>query len=546
MLFGLDHLAVFCAIYHLWHARRPVPNEDVCFCKHEGVFVSIFQWAVYFLMYDTILDIIVCVFYSIACAGLGSFVLGLFGVDIKKDSRLSPIVSVCLALLAGIGSLAAVWSVLLSLGQFNRWVIIVFLALSLLIGIKSVWVLKKGLRDQVKMLLLDVKNENRVWQFIIVLGMLLVLVATGMVFRPLHPQGDAAAFYMVLPKMLAASQKIGFLPGYENFTTVGLIGEFHFAALMSLGCGENAKLIIWPLIISGTFILTSLVRIGGGNRKAQWLAVIMLFSSSAVTLLIGDGKVDLFAAVFGLAVVYILCSKLERTKSFYVLAGLMAGFAVIAKLSYAPLIIPCGVLLIIWRNIGKKSFRHNIQDICLFGLGAFLPAVVHLYKNWALLKEPLAPFIYISGNPFDQNWIDVNQKWFSDEITSKILLTYPLAFVFGQYPMQYGTISFMILAFLPLFLCVSTANYFQTRTTIQIFIIGCIGLITWIIYRPSVFAPRYYLYTLILLIPLAAYSVENVLTEKRNPRWLLSVITWCCIMGSVMALSNGSYYARLG
>jgi len=495
-------------------------------------------------MVHTLINVIVSILYSIACVGIGSFVIKLFYVDIMTNRTVSPVISVCLSLLSGCGILAVVWTILLSWGLFYQPLIIIILTICLAISCRSVWSLEPYLHNQIKMLFLDFKNETPLWRSIALLGFLLCLVGASMAFRPLEPQGDAVAFYMTLPKVLAASKKFVFLPGYENFTTVGLIGELHFAALMSLGCGENSKLIVWPIIIVCTMILAAMVRLGGGGRKGQLISLIMLYSSSAVTLLIGDGKVDLFSAAFGVAVFYLLCSKIVKTHALYVLAGLMAGFAVIAKISYAPLIIPCGILLIVWRSMGEKSNHNIMRDILLFGLGALLPLIGHLYKNWALMNEPLAPFIYLNENPFGHNWVQVNNQWYPDKITKNILLTYPLALVFGRYPMQYGTVSFMILAFLPLSLCVSRNSFYQRNILIQYSIVGCTGLMIWILFRPSVFAPRYFLYTILLFIPLAAFSAENMITDNGSPKWMKKIITWCCILGSLIALYNGLSYTR--
>ena len=81
--------------------------------------------------------------------------------------------------------------------------------------------------------------------------------------------GDAAAFYMILPKIMANSHELIPVPGYESFMSVGLQGEMHYAALMVLGSADAAQLFEWPTILAGAVIFlaigSKLVWAGGGN-----------------------------------------------------------------------------------------------------------------------------------------------------------------------------------------------------------------------------------------------------------------------------------------
>jgi len=66
--------------------------------------------------------------------------------------------------------------------------------------------------------------------------------------------------------------------------------------------------------------------------------------------------------------------------------------------------------------------------------------------------------------------------------------------------------------------------------------IAAFGVITWVIVRPSVFAPRYLLATLLLFIPLIARSTEWVLETERQKSFISSGILVCLILVSVFLL----------
>lgn len=493
-----------------------------------------------------ILEILIVAVYSISSLSAGIFILNMTHRRCLINRHISAVAFLGISFVIGTGFYATIWSLLLSSGFFSLSVVILVLLIGLGSGAKSIWLTTCEAIKQILLLKKDFQNEDRIWKLLIVLTLCIIGLTICTSFRPLHPQGDASAFYMALPKLLAISQKITYLPGYENFTTIGLIGEFNYAALMAMGAGDNAKLISLFIIIVCALILSSFARFVGCQRRGQWIAVLILFSSSAVTLLAGDGKVDLFAAMFGLCTFYILFTNENKNIKIYFLAGLIAGFSLIAKLSYAPLILPCSLLYIAWKCKAEKPLSSCLRGPILFLLGTLIPISVHMYKNWALLHEPLAPFYYFQGNPFDVNWVEVNKQWFSDAITSKILITYPLALVFGKFPMQYGNISFLIVAFIPLAIVLPNNLISKNNAVFQLSFLGIIGILIWVILRPSVLAPRYFLYTTLILIPLASYCAELMFNKNISPKWFANSIIICCIVSALLCIYSNKYYAFQG
>jgi len=491
-------------------------------------------------------SVILCALYSFACLCLGAILLKTLSVRSTVVQKISPISWVATSFLLGSAVMANVWCVLLSLALFNRMVIGEIVVLCIMSGFVFVWQFRVSFIEQLKQIWKDFVAESLPWKIVFVLTLIIAGERGLACLFPLHPSGDAAAFYMVLPKLLAGSQRLSSLGGYEHFMTIGLHGEFHFSALMSLGCGSGAKLFTWPISLACALILAALASRAGVGRRGQWLVISMVFSSSAFTLLIGDGKVDIFAAAMGVAAFFwALQKRSEPNGATQLLAGLFAGFAIIAKISYLPLIITCIILLIMYQHFTTVGWavcrRSNLKNLGTkffwLALGISLPVIVHLLKNWVLFHEPFAPFLYLNEDPFSGNW--ANQTWFSPKIIKKIILTYPLALTYGRYPMQYGTMSVMVLAFTPLVLLLPKAKRLMQSVMLQITVLGLIGIVIWILIRPGVFAPRYFLYTLLLLIPFAAGCAEYISKNETKPRWLAGALVVLCIISlSVFYLQN--------
>jgi len=364
--------------------------------------------------------------------------------------------------------------------------------------------------------------------------------AVAALVRP--PIGDAEAFYFAYPKIIAAAEHLAPMPGlYANFSTIGLAGELHFAALMLLGNAAAAKLFVWPVAIAGAVMLLAIGARCGLRRKGQLFLLAMLMTSSTFTHYIWDGKVDLFAAAMGLSAVYWILEPSRQIPNAapIKLAGLMAGFAAVAKFSYIVAFLPPAMVLIAWRTLAemrdKNSGRAMVAMVAArlvaFGIWAALAWAPQLLKNAALFGAPLAPFI---GGPQEKNWLQ--QIWFAEDMTRRILLTYPIALVFGRYPMQGGNLSFLALALLPLALLLPRPRVPQASLLVQVTIIALLGLGLWMLLRPSIIAPRYLLATVLLTFPLIALAAEHAWEMEQKPRLLRAAII-VCILAAVAAAS---------
>lgn len=342
------------------------------------------------------------------------------------------------------------------------------------------------------------------------------------------PTGDAEAFYLAYAQIMASSGVLEPMRGtYEAFSSIGLPAELHYAVLLQWQGTAAAKFFVWPVALACGVFLSGIVGRCGGGRVAHWMAWTILISSSSFTLYAFDGKVDLFGAAFALAALYWLLRDTPadgRTRSL-AWAGLMAGSATVAKFSYVLTLGVAMLVLLMWQHRGQGrtyDTRGLLRTGLVLGAWAALAWLPQCLKNGVLYGAPLAPFL---GMGEAGSWL--NQVWHSPEVTRKILLTYPIALVFGTYPMQGGGISLLLLGLpaLSWFVLRRRSDDARLRDSVlaAVTLAAALSTLAWVIVRPSVIAPRYILATLLLFAPLAALTAEAALADRR---WWLRLGAW--------------------
>jgi hypothetical protein len=497
-------------------------------------------------MIETILDLplyittpVVLLGYSLACLGAGNLVLQLLTAGVDRIERISAGTVLATAFILGQGVLASLWMFLALAGRLSIQVVGILCFVFVVIGAYVGRNLFSGFKKQIVSIWHELRQDTWGWQLVAGLTVVLCLLWATSLGRPLV--GDGPAFYFALGKLIAFSHRLTPLPGYETFTNIGLIGELHFAALMVLHSPEAAKLFSWPTISMAGIMLVSLGRATGMGRRGQWLTLSMLFSSSAVIWLSGDGKVDLFAAALGLAAFYWAVQiRFTRTKWVLFLTGLFSGFSIVAKLSYAPVIIVTIALLVLWghatelktKDQWRSALRSLLGGSAVILVGVVLAFIPHFVKNGLLFHNPLSPF-----GAGDSSWS--SQVWYGPEVTRHLLLTYPLALTYGSFWAQYGNLSPLLLAFFPLMFYLPRPRPFFSSLLVLVTLIALAGIVAWILYRPSVFSPRYILAVLLLLILLPARSAEYASLREKKPRLLAAGILFSTI---VTLVATGLYF----
>lgn len=476
--------------------------------------------------------------HALACVGAGRAVqwaLGRLGPARPATQTSDAWVDLATQFLAGLMAFNAVFTVLGLMGQLRPVPVGVALAL----GWLALFLSRPRLAPAQAMLR---DAWDSVWRLnwpmrglaaVVVLFFLCLALAA----LTMPPTGDAEAFYLAYAQIMASSGVLEPMRGtYEPFSSIGLPAELHYAVLMRWQGTAAAKFFVWPVALACGVFLSGIVRRCGGGLVARWMAWTILISSSSFTLYVFDGKVDLFGAAFGLAALYWLLSDTPANGRTGALAwaGLMAGSATVAKFSYVLSLGVAMLVLLMWQHRGQErayDTRGLLRTGLVLGAWAALAWLPQCLKNGVLYGAPLAPFL---GMGEAGAWL--NQVWHSPEVTREILLTYPYALVFGDYPMQGGGVSLLLLGLPALTWFVrrrrASDEPLLDSPVIAVTLAALLSTLAWALIRPSVLAPRYILATLLLFAPLASLTAEAALADRR----------WWLRLGALGLLALALYF----
>ncbi|USQ13614.1 glycosyltransferase family 39 protein [Legionella lytica] len=419
----------------------------------------------------------------------------------------------------------AIYSTSFMLGQVifvNLWLILgltshfkinLIMGLSAFIFITSLYFTKDCYRPLIHTLQNRYQNIVRLRLFwkIMLIALLCVLCLLGMASVSYPPIGDAEAFYMVLPKLMAATHRLKPVNNYYAFSQIGLFGELHHAALMAMNSEQAAKFFVWLTGFAVIGFILSLCTEAGVRARGKIIALILLMTSTTYTAYLYDGKVDIFATALGLAACYWALQTNKNSGLLpYILTGLFAGLACIAKFSYIPMMLTAVFLIVLW-NHWKSLFQlKTLRSVAILGAVFLVAMLPHFIKNAILFNEPFAPFYFFKSA--GSNWTD--QIWYTPETIRYILLTYPFALTFGKYSLLGGNLSPLVLLFIPLFLLAKKEQWKLTEPLVQMIVVSISCLVIWMICRPSVLCPRCILPTLLLFIPVSSWCAEKVILTK--------------------------------
>lgn len=485
-----------------------------------------------------LLDIFIVGLYGFACLGVGFLCLRLIQLKVDLTVDVSAIAYLASAFLFGQAALANVW-LLSALGSiFSRFYIFSLLLVLAFYGvaIASRYAHPVSLQVASHMTLV----RKMAWPYRLVAGLTaLTLVLHAYAAYILHPMVDADGYYLLYPKIIATAQRLTPFNGWPEVSYIGLLAEMHFAALLSLGRLATAKLFVWPVSVAAALLLAAIAGLCRLSVLGKWISWTVLLTSTAFILLISDGKTDLFAAALGLGAIY-WALQTEKTipSSTLRLIGLLTGFAVIAKHSYVICLVPSVMGLVVWRLLAGRDVLRQRLLRALFAcvqIGLWMiPAIVpHMVKNGVLFHEPIAPFLFLSGS---RAWLEF--AWLSAENYRHILLTYPFAISFGVYPGQYGNLSPLVLAFLPLIVLLRRPFNSLKSPLAQVTAAGVLGIFLYLLLGPKVHAPRYILVSFLLLIPIAAWGGSNLLSAPVKSRFIKSSILFCLLFSLALMLSS--------
>ena len=391
----------------------------------------------------------------------------------------------------------------------------------------------------------DAVPETLLGKLFAAAAVLLLLLFGAAAFS--QPGTDAAAYYLAQPKLIAATGTFKLLPAYESFGVLPALAEMPYAVMYLFG-GDSiglvaAKLSMWPVLICTLQLHWKCARVLGASAEAAWVFVGLLMTSTAVTLVAWDGKTDLIGLMYLMAAVLWMpggVRPLSPSAWHSALFGFMAASAVMAKFSYAlilPFVLGVPLLLVWWRNP-----KVLLNVILISGFSVLLVFILAWWsKNSILFGDPFAPLIFLKSSTPK---FSLDQVWFNAEYTKWIVETYPLAVTFGKYPMQHGGISPLWLILLPT-LWMRPWQSVGGGRALYFAIGGLLGLGAWVLLRPSVIAPRYFLPALILPCLILILGYQSWLDKKIEIAFAAMLATLVMLLMHLESTKLASKYASV-
>jgi hypothetical protein len=484
------------------------------------------------------------VVYSLSCTGTGLLVAALLNGGQNKPHAESSWTFLAVSFLLGLGLLGQIWQLFALLDSMTGPVIYTIIGLS---AAASLPLAAPHVREVCRLLcalMVAQKSEP--------LGVRVLLVATvlwiAFTFTCLgrEPSGDSLALHLMVAKAAAAAGSVRrewFQLGNEYF---GLLGEMTYAALMKIGNEDAAQIFTWLTSIAGAAILLGICERAGIGLRGRVFALAALFTSSSVLIWIGEGKIDLIDTPLGLAALYRLMPRTDGppSRGDLATAGLLAGFGITAKLMLGYCLVVGGAILLFWGHaqqlfeLGPRRLRARITPLLLAGFifAAFtlLGLGPHFLKNGLLLGQPLAPFTL---RPEYAGWL-VNEKWYDSETVAHIRAFYPFVLTFGEYFAQYGHLSVIVLAFLPMALFLPRPKSIWRSPLFAVTVVAWVAIFGWALLQGDKVVMRYILPALLLCIPLPAAAAEHVTAAEFKPKFLGSATTATCLATLYMVGSS--------
>jgi hypothetical protein len=451
--------------------------------------------------------------YSLACLAAGVLIVRAVGGADAFEKPDSPIALAGVAAALGLGFLGQLWTLLALAGLFVKPVI--YTTVVLLVATLAIPRSRQVLCNTVAGLrraLTEVRLEGVAFSLLALAILLAFLFSLAAVGRPFS--GDALALHIMIPKLAAASgmlERHWFQPGNEYF---GLLGEMTYAALMAIGNDDAAQMVTWVVLPVFAAVLAGTCGRCGIGVRGKIIALAALASTTAVLIWIGEGKIDLMASSLGLTTLYLLVPRADLgplPRYHLMLAGLLAGFAVTAKLMLGFCLVVASAVLLFW-TYAPAAFKTKrpwqgllplalvplLSAGLIFGAFLLLGIATLFIKNGMLLSAPFAP-LGTAGT----NWL-VRELWYDAATVAYIRLTYPFVITFGEYFAQYGNLSVLVLAFLPLALFMPRPDSFWRSPLTAITVAAVIAIIVWATFQGDKVVMRYILPVLLLCVPLAA------------------------------------------
>jgi hypothetical protein len=343
---------------------------------------------------------IVALSYAIAVIAIGALALR---VAIGRSSsavvgdRLGLHVFLWLGFVVGQGIMSLVWLTLSLMGIFYPWPIWVFCTIGWVLACAIAFRYQNRVAESCRIIWTSFLSllRHRSWYFWVTIGLIVVIILSGVI--SLLPTGvdDALRWYLVLPKVVATTHRLELLPFLSPYYGLQpLQVEMHWAALFAIS--NEAAVTFWDFICASS----SLLGIGflawalTSSRRVAIIAILMMLSTSGFYNLIGGGKPDNAAAQYGIAAFLWLVLLPASGRRSLVIFGLCVGWMLAAR--YTNFILLPALIIFAAAAIYRASRASPVEIVLehskkfwltytlTIGVAACLAGLPILIKNWIL------------------------------------------------------------------------------------------------------------------------------------------------------------------
>jgi hypothetical protein len=436
----------------------------------------------------------------------------------------------------GQGVLGVVWLFFALTGIFYASLLWIVCSLGWALGCVQLFVARDWVNQEVNWLWAHLRqiSQSRSWYMVIGVGIGLLGLLRGVIALLPPSADDALSVYLVVPRMIAATEKLQFQP----FVTPpnGLFPiqvEIHFAVLFALA--NETAVTMWDYLCS----VSSLCGVGllawsfTASRRVTVVAVLMMLSTLAFSELMGGGKPDNTAAQYGIAAfLWMTLWPIEGTRAA-MLTGLCLGWAMASRYTNVILLPAVAFFAVLkvygpWRvfTLDRPGRKFWIMNGLACGIAAICAGGPMLVKNMLLVGCPLAPVFGCQGTFWTaelkaiQSNIQISNLQYLPLVK---ILSSPFSLTFSHRNHMIGNISPLFLGFSPFLLM-----YWRVPLVRSALIAGFTGLISvgtwWVIVNDWLPYPRWILVPLGLFavsLSAAAVTADNDCRSERLIRWLI-------------------------
>ncbi len=232
----------------------------------------------------------------------------------------------------------------------------------------------------------------------------IILANGGYLFSTIHPDGTAFSLYGGIYRVLSLfSEQHGLLNHFENIKS-------QYEAVKVLTAAVLSGRIISLVVIFFSVIFMSLILYH--VTKHNYL-IALSFSLCATTMpsvllythILRADHISILFFVFGLSIIMLLyktnIASLARYLLFYLLAGVMFGFAILAKIQIMPLVFSCILFIFTFELIfNRDNIPNTFNDLLIANIAVAALAAV-IFPWWGLTKPRYLTHSFYTSLGFD-------------------------------------------------------------------------------------------------------------------------------------------------